>query len=149
MTVSDVRREQFKRFNTLYDIADEKIRDEFAYEMCKHYMGDQFRAVRHRSRPTWAGRPVTQYGVAKSANMQQSIVGAFERGQMPNPGLKTILRLAKTLGCAVEIRLIPFSKLIRQNVEYEGLYPDIDVPSYQEETNKLEKLPGNEGNFTR
>jgi transcriptional regulator with XRE-family HTH domain len=83
----------------------------------------------------------TQRLMAQITGIDPGWISAFEKGRIPNPGLKTLNRIANALDCGLEIHLVPhthFLGLNRQS-EYKGHYPNPYTPSYEDEVLQSKK----------
>ena len=142
---SSISKEEFSRvltflqFRTLMDIRDNKTREEFIYQMAKHYMVQSFRETRRHSKRFGPGG-FTQKVMVHLINGDNGWLSTFENGRIPNPCLKTLVDLATALDCALEIRLVPHTRFLKLNRDSEGKghYPHNYVPCYEDEVMQAE-----------
>jgi len=138
----------FLEINSQYDVESLKgtEREEFSYEMTKRYMTDQFKAVRKNSHRFGEGVEFTQRQLAQIAGVHETWVSKFEGGRITNPQLRTLTNLAYSLGCCLEVRLVPYSYYLALNSRTPpGQHPNPKIPSLEEEVSQRKKLTGEGG----
>lgn len=96
------------------------------------------RGIAYQLRSMREARSWSQQQLAREVDMPQTAISRLESSAYGKPTITTLKRIAKVYDVALEVRFVPFSKLVNRisgtpYIEY-GLDSDaLDVPSFEEE----------------
>lgn len=126
---------------TVESMTDEE-REEFSYQMTRRYMANQFKRVRQNSKRF--DEPFTQRKLSGISEVHETWISSFEGGRIANPQLKTLTHMAHSLGCCLEVRLVPYSYFLKLNADYDkrGKHPLSTVFSLDEEALQRKRATG-------
>jgi predicted XRE-type DNA-binding protein len=112
------------------EFRDAEYRRSYAESQLDATVATQIKLIREQRR-------LTQQQLAKLAGMKQSRISAMEDVDYSSWSLNTLKRLAAALDCALDVRFVPFSAVMRwsQDVSVARL----SVPSFVEERANREK----------
>jgi transcriptional regulator with XRE-family HTH domain len=111
-------------------LKNKEYRDAFVASQLRIGLPMQCRALRE-------SRELTQPQLAEAAGMSQPRISEIERPGERKPNLDTLLRLASAFDVALQVRFVPFSKLIDDDdaIHFDSFY----VEPFDEDMSRLEK----------
>jgi transcriptional regulator with XRE-family HTH domain len=117
------------------EFADKDTRREYAESLLDSSIATQIKVIREQR--TW-----TQAELAARAGMKQSRISAMEDVNYSSWNVNTLKRLAGAYDCGLEVRFVPFSRVIdwATNLNEEAFR----VSSYEEEAASIDTATGEE-----
>lgn len=110
---------------------DKEYRDAYVQSQIRTRLPFQLRALRK-------SMELSQVELAKLADMAQARISDLERPTGKLPKLDTLCRIASALDVAVEVRFLPFSKLIEASENFD---PDnVCIKTFVQEVNEAKEL---------
>jgi transcriptional regulator with XRE-family HTH domain len=107
-----------------------EYREAFVYENVYTTLAFQIRALREQ-------RDCSQKRVGREAKMAQERISILEDPNAETkPTLNTLLRLAAAFDVGLEVRFVPFSRVL--NSSFENTPKSLEVPSFHDEIQDLE-----------
>lgn len=108
----------------LRKLSKKAYREAYAEESVKTSLPFQIKAMREQR--TWS-----QIILGKESGMKQNAISRLESAEYGNLNINTLLRLAKAFDCALLVKFVPFSRLVR---EFEDVSPNaLEVDSFHDD----------------
>ena len=108
----------------LSELSDKSYRD--AYVAAQLQIGLPFQIKALRSAREWS-----QGELAHRAGMAQPRISEIEKPGERSLNIETLLRLASAFDCALEVKFVPFSQLVRDSEGYDPA--NFDIPTFQQD----------------
>lgn len=106
---------------------DKSFRDTFAMEFVKNAIPSQLRALRQE-------RGWTQEDLGLATGKPRNVITRLENPNSNIPNIATMLEVATGCGAALLVKIVPFSKLLK---EYDASFRDQFAPSVDSEAETL------------
>jgi transcriptional regulator with XRE-family HTH domain len=113
------------------ELKSKQYRDAFVASQIRISLPMQCRALRE-------SRDWTQPKLAEEAGMTQPRISEIERPGERKPNLETLLRLASAFDVALQVRFVPFSKLVDDDNSVD--FDNFSVEPFSKDIDRLEKL---------
>jgi transcriptional regulator with XRE-family HTH domain len=108
----------------LSELSDKNYRD--AYVAAQIRIGLPFQVKALRTTRDWS-----QGELAQRADMAQPRISEIERPGERSLNLETLLRLASAFDCALEVKFVPFSELVRNSESFDPA--TFEIPTFPQE----------------
>lgn len=118
----------------LKKLSKKAYRDAYAEESVKTSLPFQIKAMREQ-------RDWSQAILGRKSNMKQNAVSRLESAEYGNLSVNTLLRLANCFDCALLVKFVPFSRLVR---EFEDVSPSaLEVGGFEDDLVQLQSWADN------